>query len=177
MCVLRCLGWEQWQEFMRLPKCMSKGEEGGDVVGVRAPLANKLGQVSFIQGRGDSSDLRYAHQQSPGRCSTETKCPLSSLVPNLCVASFNLTHNSDRSSSPHAHPLRRQPHNRQYTPGALTSLNGGIVSHSDSFYHHSLLLHFVLLLWFFFFFFPQVEPCLTHLTRQLSKVDRCKGYG
>lgn len=152
--VTEFMSWrERWAE--RLAKCTSarRRRRGGGVEGVRTPLGNKVGQASFIRGRGDCTDLQRTHKQSPGVCSsTKTKCSLSSSSLSsskpLCVASLITA--------------RGDPLHIQYTPSPETATQqtafslqihtlphlylGGVCITVHCFFCHSLPMRFVPLL-------------------------------
>lgn len=91
------------------------------------PLGNKVGQASFIQGRSDSSThfSTHTHRQSPSTCSTETKCPRSSLVVNLFVLHLSIVLITARGDPLHIHTLSRDNHTTDNGTWGLSSLSGG----------------------------------------------------
>lgn len=187
VCVLRCLGWQQWQQFMfwreseveRLPKCTSEAAEGGRRCANLSTFRQKK-WVKQVSSRGGVNAVTFSalsHLVAAAQ-GQNVHCLLPLLCSKLLLLHLlNHTHRSEEirstyTPSPETTTQQTLRFLHRFTHSFPYLSLEGIVSHSHwvffflsslnstGFCSPSCLLISII--------FPQVEPRLTPWTRELS---------
>lgn len=172
VCVLRCLGWQQWQQFMfwreseveRLPKCTSEAAEGGRRCANLSTFRQKK-WVKQVSSRGGVNAVTFSalsHLVAAAQ-GQNVHCLLPLLCSKLLLLHLlNHTHRSEEirstyTPSPETTTQQTLRFLDRFTHSFPYLSLEGIVSHSHwvfFFYRHSIPLGFVLLpvFWLALFF-------------------------
>lgn len=174
MCMLRCLGWEQWQEFKSWRE--SGAEMGGEALRVFERLwATKW--VKQVSSRGRVITVTFSALTSSHLVAEAQGQNVHSLLPLPCSKPFCVAVLITARGDPlHIHTLSRENHTTDsafslqiHTLGPSLRLSplsrGNCITFTQFFSFQCFVLPFCLLI---ILIISQVEPRLTHWTRQLS---------